>query len=242
MAHSETARPRIRFAIARSGRLAFLRGCSGTPKAIERLAALPLHSDRPNRLSCRFMFAASSRGLCAPLTLVPRSVGLDADGRGFVKGIQRYPKIVLMARLRSVHCGTFGSPPSEPPCDAPPYSRRRLVTMFFKSPELFANTKLGDTYELRHLHRSNPSHHCATRCWASSLVSPLKKTPAETVTPVVAHRPRRLKPAHPRHQIRLRSFDHEMVMVAHPIRQAQGAGSTKAWTRQPVRAGASPSV
>jgi hypothetical protein len=42
-------------------------------------------------------------------TLVPRfEAALIAFGRREIKGIQRFPKIVLMARLRSVLCGTFG--------------------------------------------------------------------------------------------------------------------------------------
>ena len=62
---------------------------------------------------------------------VARFTAPGAYGWRQVKGIQRFPKIVLQARLRSVLCGTFGNPPSEPPLTGSPRALRRFVSIVF---------------------------------------------------------------------------------------------------------------
>jgi hypothetical protein len=82
-------------------------------------------------------FAGNSKIWNATWDEGARPTDLVAFGRRLVKGIQRFPEIVLKARLRSVRCGTFGSPPSEPPCDYPPHSLRLLVSIVLQKPESF---------------------------------------------------------------------------------------------------------
>ena len=103
VAHHETAQ---------GVRLALMRGPSAhrpRPRDPCSLSSAGIRCGR-SRAALWGKFAADAGNSAASLERLALAASNDF-GRRQVKGIQRYPEIVLMARLRGVHCGTFGSPP-----------------------------------------------------------------------------------------------------------------------------------
>ncbi len=121
----------------------------GHQKRLRKLVPLPLLFFAVS-ISFRVkMFVAPARTYVAPrrLFLAPR--GFHACGRRLVKGIQRFPDIVLTAlSSRASVAGLSGAPPSEPPCDKPPHSLRHLVSIVLQKPRAFfanaQNSRHGD--------------------------------------------------------------------------------------------------